>query len=160
VSRLRDSLAVVKLDRAIIAGLDGDPARQALVAGMRHFAVTTGCGLIAEGIETEAELAALRALGVSLGQGYYLGRPEARPPVDADLPPAGSPVSGLIGNGSSPGERRRKAREWLPLAAGVGHGGALRRSTLPPGSEASRVARQGGSGFLERRPREQRRSPR
>jgi EAL domain-containing protein (putative c-di-GMP-specific phosphodiesterase class I) len=67
----------VKLDRAIIAGLDADPARQAFVAGMRHFAVTTGCGLIAEGIETDAELAALRSLGVSLGQGYHLGRPEA-----------------------------------------------------------------------------------
>lgn len=67
----------VKLDRGIIAGLDGDPARQALVAGMRHFAVSTGCGLIAEGIETEAELSALRSLGVSLGQGYHLGRPEA-----------------------------------------------------------------------------------
>jgi EAL domain-containing protein (putative c-di-GMP-specific phosphodiesterase class I) len=67
----------VKLDRAIIAGLDADPARQAFVAGMRHFAVTTGCGLIAEGIETEEELATLRSLGISLGQGYYLGRPEA-----------------------------------------------------------------------------------
>ncbi len=82
----------VKLDRAIIAGLDADPARQALVAGMRHFAVTTGCGLIAEGIETDAELVALRSLGVSLGQGYYLGRPEApRPIASAGLaaPPAG-----------------------------------------------------------------------
>jgi len=67
----------VKLDRAIIAGLDADPARQAFVAGMRHFAVTTGCGLIAEGIETDAELETLRALGISLGQGYLLGRPEA-----------------------------------------------------------------------------------
>jgi EAL domain-containing protein (putative c-di-GMP-specific phosphodiesterase class I) len=65
----------VKLDRAIIAGLDADPARQAFVAGMRHFAVTTGCGLIAEGIETDAELTALRSLGVSLGQGHFLGRP-------------------------------------------------------------------------------------
>jgi EAL domain-containing protein (putative c-di-GMP-specific phosphodiesterase class I) len=104
----------VKLDRGIIAGLDADPARQALVAGMRHFAVTTGCGLIAEGIETEAELVALRALGVSLGQGYYLGRPEERRPVDADPPPAGSPVSGSIGNGSSPGERRPKSPGVAP----------------------------------------------
>jgi EAL domain-containing protein (putative c-di-GMP-specific phosphodiesterase class I) len=47
------------------------------VAGMRHFAVTTGCGLIAEGIETEGELQALRALGISLGQGYLLGKPRA-----------------------------------------------------------------------------------
>lgn len=67
----------VKLDRAIIGGLDRDPARQAFVAGMRHFAVTTGCGLIAEGVETEAELRMLRTLGVSLGQGYLLGEPRA-----------------------------------------------------------------------------------
>lgn len=68
--------AFVKLDRAIVAGLDADPARQALVAGMRHFAATTGCTLIAEGIETDAELAAARSLGVPLGQGYRLGRPD------------------------------------------------------------------------------------
>jgi EAL domain-containing protein (putative c-di-GMP-specific phosphodiesterase class I) len=75
----------IKLDRAIIAGLDTDPARQAFVAGMRHFAVTTGCGLIAEGIETDAELAALRSLGVSLGQGYHLGRPETARPISPSL---------------------------------------------------------------------------
>jgi len=37
--------------------------------------VTTGCLLIAEGIETDAELTTLCTLGVTLGQGYYLGRP-------------------------------------------------------------------------------------
>lgn len=73
----------VKLDRTIVVGIDADPARQALVAGMRHFAVSTGCSMIAEGIETEAELAALRSLGVALGQGYHLGRPAAAPPIVA-----------------------------------------------------------------------------
>lgn len=67
----------VKLDLAIVRGIDADPARQAFVAGMRHFAVTTGCGLIAEGIETESELQTLRTLGISLGQGYLLGKPRA-----------------------------------------------------------------------------------
>ncbi len=101
----------VKLDRAIIAGLDTDPARQALVAGMRHFAVTTGCQLIAEGIETEAELAALRSLGVSLGQGYYLGRPEAlRPIAPAATAHVGSPVQHRIDNGPSPSSARRSSR--------------------------------------------------
>lgn len=65
----------VKIDRAIVGGVDSDPSRQALVAGMRHFAVMTGCVLIAEGIETDAELGTLLELGVSLGQGYLLGRP-------------------------------------------------------------------------------------
>jgi len=42
---------------------------------MVSFAREAGCVLLAEGIETEAELAALRVLGVSLGQGYLLGKP-------------------------------------------------------------------------------------
>lgn len=68
--------AFVKLDRWLIAGLESDDARQAMIAGMGHFAIATGCRLIAEGIETEAELHVLRALGIPLGQGYLLGRPK------------------------------------------------------------------------------------
>lgn len=69
----------VKLDRSLVADIDADPGRQAIVAGMRHFARTTDCRLIAEGIETEAELATLRSLEIELGQGYLLGRPEPPP---------------------------------------------------------------------------------
>jgi PAS domain S-box-containing protein len=65
----------VKLDVAVVRGIDLDEARQALVAGMVHFARKTGVQLVAEGIETKAELVTLRSLGVSLGQGYLLGRP-------------------------------------------------------------------------------------
>jgi len=43
--------------------------------GLRHFAGSTDCRLIAEGIETDAELNILRTLGVTLAQGYILGRP-------------------------------------------------------------------------------------
>jgi PAS domain S-box-containing protein len=68
--------AFVKLDRWLIAGLESDEARQAMIAGMGHFATATGCRLIAEGIETEAELHVLRALRIPLGQGYLLGRPK------------------------------------------------------------------------------------
>ncbi|MGC8635213.1 MAG: EAL domain-containing protein [Candidatus Limnocylindrales bacterium] len=66
---------IVKIDRSLVAGLNADPARQALLAGLRHFTDSQGCRLVAEGIETEAELAALVALGVRSGQGYLLGRP-------------------------------------------------------------------------------------
>src|SRR5664279_4526140 len=69
--------AFVKLDRSLVARLEGDDARQAMIAGLRHFARATGCRLIAEGIETDAELATLRALDIELGQGYLLGRPAA-----------------------------------------------------------------------------------
>ena len=67
--------AFVKLDRSLIAGLESDEARQAMIVGLRHFARSVGCRLIAEGVETEAELKVLRTLDVQLGQGYLLGRP-------------------------------------------------------------------------------------
>ena len=71
--------AFVKLDRSLVAGVDADEALQAMIAGLRHFARSTGCRLVAEGIETEAERATLRSLNIGLGQGYLLGRPAARP---------------------------------------------------------------------------------
>jgi EAL domain-containing protein (putative c-di-GMP-specific phosphodiesterase class I) len=67
--------AFVKLDRSLVAGIESDEARHAMVVGLNHFARSTGCRLIAEGIETEGELAVLRALDIPLGQGYLLGRP-------------------------------------------------------------------------------------
>lgn len=65
----------VKLDIGLIRGIDADPARQALIAGMGYFAVKRKLRLIAEGIETAAELKALRGLAIGYGQGYFLGRP-------------------------------------------------------------------------------------
>jgi EAL domain-containing protein (putative c-di-GMP-specific phosphodiesterase class I) len=46
---------------------------------MRQFARSTGCKLIAEGVETENERTALVALGIRLAQGYLLGRPGPLP---------------------------------------------------------------------------------
>lgn len=71
----------VKLDISLVRDVDTNPARQAMIAGMCHFAAQSGTTLIAEGIETEAEAEALRHLGVPLGegqmlaQGYLFGRP-------------------------------------------------------------------------------------
>lgn len=68
---------LIKLDRALITDIENDPARQALVVGMEHFASRLGAQLVAEGVETEAALATLNSLGVALGQGHLLGRPQA-----------------------------------------------------------------------------------
>ena len=65
----------IKLDRSWVMGIDHDVARQALVAGLGHFSDRFGCTLIAEGIETEDELATLRQLAAPLGQGFLLGVP-------------------------------------------------------------------------------------
>jgi PAS domain S-box-containing protein len=65
----------VKLDASLVRGVNGDLGRQAVVVAYRHFARTSGCRLVAEGIETEDELRTVRSLGVEFGQGYWLGRP-------------------------------------------------------------------------------------
>jgi EAL domain-containing protein (putative c-di-GMP-specific phosphodiesterase class I) len=65
----------VKLDISLVRNIDSDPARQAMVNSMTRFAESVGCALIAEGIETENELIALKLLNVEFGQGYFLCRP-------------------------------------------------------------------------------------
>jgi EAL domain-containing protein (putative c-di-GMP-specific phosphodiesterase class I)/DNA-binding NarL/FixJ family response regulator len=67
--------AYVKLDIEWVHNIHRDPVRRALVSGLAYFASETGCELIAEGIETDSELQAIRELGIHLGQGYLLGRP-------------------------------------------------------------------------------------
>jgi EAL domain-containing protein (putative c-di-GMP-specific phosphodiesterase class I) len=66
----------VKLDIGLIRRVNVNLGRQALVVGMRHFARTAGCRLIAEGIETREEARTLTELGVEFGQGYLFGRPK------------------------------------------------------------------------------------
>jgi EAL domain-containing protein (putative c-di-GMP-specific phosphodiesterase class I) len=70
---------IVKLDLALTRGIDKDPVRRALARCLVSFAEEIGAVVLAEGIETHSELEVLRALGIPLGQGYYLGRPEAAP---------------------------------------------------------------------------------
>lgn len=66
----------VKIDQGWIRNLEDDPAKRALVAGIQNFAAETGAMVVAEGIETDAELAAVQRMGIGLGQGFLLGRPE------------------------------------------------------------------------------------
>jgi EAL domain-containing protein (putative c-di-GMP-specific phosphodiesterase class I) len=65
----------IKLDRCFTSGIEHDRARRAMASGFVHFAREMGIDLIAEGIETESELEAVRSLGVTLGQGYLIARP-------------------------------------------------------------------------------------
>ncbi|WP_183095794.1 bifunctional diguanylate cyclase/phosphodiesterase [Nocardioides stalactiti] len=70
---------IVKLDRSLVQGIDVDPMLQAAVGAARVFAEQTGATVVAEGIETPAERECLTHLGVTLGQGYLLGRPAPLP---------------------------------------------------------------------------------
>ncbi|MDQ0850681.1 EAL domain-containing protein (putative c-di-GMP-specific phosphodiesterase class I) [Arthrobacter sp. B3I9] len=70
---------IIKLDRDLIAGIDTDPLRSSLGEAMIGFAEHIGAVVIAQGIETPAELAAVGGLGATGGQGYLLGAPTTRP---------------------------------------------------------------------------------
>ena len=73
ILRLRPDL--IKLDISLVRNVDADPVRRALVSSLVFFGEEVGARLIAEGIETEDELEALRDLGVPLGQGFAIARP-------------------------------------------------------------------------------------
>ena len=81
---LRLSPDIIKLDISLTRGVDGDRARHALASALTSFAAEIGATIVAEGIETREELEALRTLGVTHGQGYYLGRPGPLPVERAD----------------------------------------------------------------------------
>lgn len=68
---------VIKLDRLLVAGLDHDDAKLSLVEALVRYARRVDSTVVAEGIETLAELEILADLDVTFGQGYALGRPAA-----------------------------------------------------------------------------------
>jgi EAL domain-containing protein (putative c-di-GMP-specific phosphodiesterase class I) len=74
---LKLSPDIIKLDRDLARGIDQDPIRRSLAAALVAFAGQTGAQVVAEGLETTGELAAVRELGIGFGQGYLLGRPGA-----------------------------------------------------------------------------------
>ncbi|MBP1704791.1 MAG: diguanylate cyclase/phosphodiesterase with sensor(s) [Chloroflexi bacterium] len=67
-------LHMVKVDRAFVAGLPG-AANEAIIGAVVSLARGLGIKVTAEGIERPAELAAIRALGCDLGQGYLFAPP-------------------------------------------------------------------------------------
>jgi EAL domain-containing protein (putative c-di-GMP-specific phosphodiesterase class I) len=67
---------LIKIDRSLISGVDRDQAREALVSAVAMFALQSGAKVVAEGVETEAELGTLRRLGIEHAQGYFIGRPD------------------------------------------------------------------------------------
>lgn len=80
--------AIVKLDKYFTRDVHRDPRKVDVVRAMLTLAERFGTLLVAEGIETPAELAVLRDLGCRYAQGYLLGRPLEQPasvlPSDVD----------------------------------------------------------------------------
>jgi len=76
---------VIKVDMALVRGIDTSPARQTIMAGLIGIARGLEVEVVAEGVETCAEAGILRAAGIRLMQGYLFARPriEALPPLEA-----------------------------------------------------------------------------
>ena len=66
---------IIKLDTTITDAIASDPVQRAIVSAIMEFSRHTGCAVLAEGIETEAQYDILRDAGVHMGQGYFVGRP-------------------------------------------------------------------------------------
>jgi EAL domain-containing protein (putative c-di-GMP-specific phosphodiesterase class I) len=89
---------LIKLDMSLVRDIDKDPARRALAVALVGFAAGIDSQIVAEGVETAAELAVLRELGVPKAQGYYLCRPM----------PLMAVRQFLLGVRASSGQRTRK----------------------------------------------------
>lgn len=75
----------VKIDMSIVHGLDTDENRRKLVSNILSYTQPRGMKVIAEGVETAAELRTLIELGVDYLQGYYLAKPSFELPVLTDV---------------------------------------------------------------------------
>ena len=64
-----------KVDAFIVQGLHSDPRRRAILSSVVKLASELGSTVVAEGVETELDLAALTGLGVAFMQGYLFSRP-------------------------------------------------------------------------------------
>ena len=94
---------VIKLDISLTRDVHSDRARRALASALISFASEIEATIVAEGIETQDEMDALRSLGVRYGQGFFLARPA---PLGGRVVPDGrsfSAASPLGGSGPPPG---------------------------------------------------------
>jgi len=67
---------LIKLDMELIRGVESSAARQAIIGGVVGIARQLEMTVLAEGVESEAELMTLKAAGIHLFQGYYFAKPK------------------------------------------------------------------------------------
>ena len=85
----------VKIDMSIVRGVDTSPMKRRLIGALGPACREASIRVVAEGIETEAELEAVRELGCDLVQGFLLARPAAPAPLPSwPLPPPPAPARG------------------------------------------------------------------
>lgn len=79
VNVLRYTPQIIKVDRALISGIQNDSNKQLFLRNTVDFAHQNGIRALAEGVETAEELRTVIDYGVDLIQGFYTGRPSEKP---------------------------------------------------------------------------------
>jgi EAL domain-containing protein (putative c-di-GMP-specific phosphodiesterase class I) len=110
--------AYLKLDRSLVAGIDGDGERAALVGALAGYSAQVGCLLVAEGVETDAELQVVWRLGVPLVQGFLFARP--------------GPPWPQLGVAATRGDQAVREAESEPVGVIGQPGGVKQRGSLQP----------------------------
>lgn len=123
-----------KVDMELVRGVDQDSAKAQIVASLVTFARRAGIEVIAEGVETLAELQTLAELGVGHVQGFYLGKPQAAF-LDPQLPLASPGTVVLpIDPGAALGAAMRLARMAV---RGLGDAPGLHEAIVHAAHEAT-----------------------
>ena len=97
----------IKLDRSFVSGLGAESADAALAAGLLPIARALGIQVVAEGIETDQQLAHLFALGYRWGQGYRFSAPQPPNEIANLLARGPLPPASLSGPSSADAEHQR-----------------------------------------------------
>lgn len=75
----------IKIDMHFVQGVDTDPIKRQFLKSIQQIALSCGTNVIAEGVETEAELKVVKEIGIAVGQGYFIARPSPTPPLLASI---------------------------------------------------------------------------
>ncbi len=68
---------IVKIDGSFVKDMHKDPADKAVIRYIHEIATLKGQNTVAEYVETQADVDTLREIGITYGQGYYLGKPRS-----------------------------------------------------------------------------------
>ena len=112
---------IVKLDRCVVSGIDADDSNLVLARAVSAIGDAHGTIVLAEGVETDAEMAVLRGLGIRHAQGYAIARPMPLEELAAflDRAPAFAPARPEVRFGAGPSAVRATRAEVVPLAGHV-----------------------------------------
>jgi diguanylate cyclase (GGDEF)-like protein len=119
----------VKVDRSIVGELPDSDEATALIEALLLYCRRIGAQLVAEGLETEEQLASLRALGVAYGQGTLLAPPSDRWSAEVTVPPPRLGTAGfsVTGDGEHDGPLMRDLMRRAVTAPADSSGEVVRR---------------------------------